>query len=164
MVANDTSQRVTHIRAGAGTSWWVVGDTYTFKVVSEDTNGRFTLFEASVPPQSGPPPHVHQTEDEAYYILEGELEVLDHDRLITVRPGDFVHIPPGTRHCFKNPGTTLSRMLGFFSPAGFENFLFEVGQPPRPGEQAPPLEPEELERSIAAAPKYGMELHLPVAQ
>src|SRR4051812_15741685 len=99
MTTNDSNRRVTHIRAGAGTSWWVVGDTYTFKAVSEDTNGRFTLFEASIPPQAGPPPHVHKVEDEAFYILEGELEILNHDRWIRVQAGDFVHIPPGTRHC-----------------------------------------------------------------
>jgi mannose-6-phosphate isomerase-like protein (cupin superfamily) len=161
MTTTDRARGVQLVRAGAGTSWWVVGDTYTFKATSEDTNRRFTLFEASIPPQAGPPPHVHQVEDEAYYLLEGELEVLDHDRWLTVRGGDFVHIPPGTRHAFRNPGIVPSRMLVFLSPAGFENFFFEVGQPARPGEQAPPLGPEELERTVAAAPSYGMELHLP---
>ena len=161
MTAQAGIQRVTHIRAGAGASWWVAGDTYTFKVTGDDTDGRFTVLEASVPPQAGPPPHVHQIEDEAYYMLEGELEMLDHDRVITLRAGEFVYIPHGTRHAFKNTGTTSSRMLVFITPAGFENFLFEVGQPAKPGEMAPPLEPAEMERTAALAPRYGLELHVP---
>lgn len=154
-------RQVTHIQAGEGPAWWVVGDTYTFKAVSEDTDGRFTFFEASVPPQAGPPPHIHESEDEAFYLLEGELEFLDGDRWINAQAGDFVHIPPGRLHCFKNPGSTTSRVLVLFSPAGFEKFFFEIGQPARVGEQAPPPSPDEVERSMAAAPKYGLDLLLP---
>lgn len=50
---------VKHVPLGEGESVWVVGDTYTFKAVSEDTGGTYMLFEASIPPQSGPPPHIH---------------------------------------------------------------------------------------------------------
>ena len=153
-------QGVTHVSPGEGRAIWCVGDTYTFKAVSEDTSGAYTLFEASIPPQSGPPPHIHHWEDEAYYILEGELEVLDNDRTMTVSAGSFVHIPKGTLHCFKNVGETLARMLLFFTPAGFEKFFFEVGQPAEKGEKAPPLGPEEIERTLVAAPKHGLEVRL----
>lgn len=164
MQANDDMRRVRHIRAGAGTTWWAAGDTCTFKAISEDTNRRFTIFELSVPARAGPPLHVHQVEDEAYYILEGELEMRDHKRVRKLRAGDFVHIPPGTPHTFKNPGSQRCRILVFISPAGLENFFFEVGQPARAGEQAPVPGAEELERMLAAAPKYGLTLHLPDAE
>ena len=59
-----------HVPPGEGPSIWIVGDTYTFKAVSQDTNGAHMFFEASVPPQSGPPPHIHHREDEALYVLE----------------------------------------------------------------------------------------------
>jgi hypothetical protein len=52
-------------------------------------------------------------------------------------------------------------MLAFLSPVCFDNFFFEVGQPARSGETALPLGPEELERTVAAAPRYGMELYQP---
>ena len=155
---------VKHVPAGEGRSIWIVGDTYTFKAVGEDTNGALMLFEASVPPQSGPPPHVHHWEDEAYYVLVGELEILDNDRTFTASAGSFVHIPRGTLHRFKNVGETTARMLVLFTPAGFENFFFEVGQPVQEGGTAPPLGPEEIERTLAAAPKYGMELPLPLGE
>lgn len=70
----------------------------------------------------------------------------------------FVYILRGTLHHFRNVGGVASRMLVLLSPAGFENLLFEVGGPAQPGQRAPPLSPEELGRTLAVAPKYGLEL------
>ena len=58
-------------RAGEDPSVWVVGDLYTIKTSGADTGGTFTLIEVSVPPGSGPPPHVHHREDQAFYIIKG---------------------------------------------------------------------------------------------
>jgi quercetin dioxygenase-like cupin family protein len=152
---------VRHVPPGGGRSIWIVGDTYTFKAVSEDTSGAYMLFEGSVPPQSGPPPHIHHWEDEAYYILEGEFEILDNDHTFTASAGSFVYIPRGTLHRFKNVGETTARMLVLFTPGGAENFFFEAGLPAKAGKTAPPLEQEEIERTLALAPKYGWEVMLP---
>jgi quercetin dioxygenase-like cupin family protein len=152
---------VRHVPAGEGRSIWIVGDTYTFKAASEDTGGAYMLFEANVPPQSGPPPHIHHWEDEAYYILDGQVEILDNDRTFVAGAGSFVHIPRGTLHRFKNVGETTARILVLFTPGGFENFFFEVGLPAKEGGTAPPLGPKEIERTLAAAPKHGMEVRLP---
>lgn len=152
---------VIHVPPGEGESLWVAGFPHTFKAVSEDTNGAYSFIEVSVPPQSGPPPHIHHREDEALYVLEGELEVLDRGRSMRVNAGSFVHIPKGTLHCFKNVGATTARMLALFTPGGFEGFFFEVGQPVIEGENAPPPGPEEIEKTIAVAPEYGMEVPPP---
>src|ERR1700676_784665 len=53
----------------------VVGDVYRFLATAEDTNGKYALWEAIVPPGGGPPPHVHSREEEGFYILEGEVTV-----------------------------------------------------------------------------------------
>jgi hypothetical protein len=78
-----------------------------------------------------------------------------------VNAGSFIHIPKGTLHCFKNVGATTARMLALFTPGGFEGFFFEVGQPAIEGETAPPPGPEEIEKTIAVAPQYGMEVPPP---
>ena len=147
-----------HVARGEGPAIWVAGDTYTFKATGADTGERLTVWEATVPPGAGPPPHLHLGQDEAYYLLEGELEVLDGERRFTARAGDFVFIPRGTVHRFRNVSQSASRMLLWMTPAGFEGFLFRVGQPARPGEQAPPLSAEEIARSVAIAHEYGMEI------
>jgi hypothetical protein len=62
------------VRATDGDAFWVVGDTYAIKTSAQLTGGAYGLVEASVPPGSGPPPHVHTREDEAFYVLDGQLE------------------------------------------------------------------------------------------
>ncbi len=71
--------RAVHVPPDEGESLWVVGDTYTFKGVTENTAGALLLFEASILPQCGPPPHIHHREDEAYCVLEGDIEVMEGD-------------------------------------------------------------------------------------
>jgi mannose-6-phosphate isomerase-like protein (cupin superfamily) len=94
--------------------------------VGADTSGALMLLEGTISPQLGPP-HIHYREDEFYYVLEGEFEILDGDRTFIASAGSFVHIPRGTLHRFKNVGATPARMLVFFTPAGMENFFFEAG-------------------------------------
>ncbi len=150
--------RLRHVRRGEGPAIWVVGDTYTFKARGEDTGGRLAAWEAIVPPGAGPPPHRHRTQDEAYYVLEGELEVRDGPSTLRAVAGDFVFIPRGAVHAFRNVSREPSRMLLWMTPAGFEDLLFAVGQPARPGEAAPPPSEQEVARTVELAEQYGLEL------
>ena len=58
---------------GKGRTISVVGDVYRFLATGAETNGKYALWEAIVPPGGGPPPHVHSREEEGFYILEGEI-------------------------------------------------------------------------------------------
>ena len=58
----------------------VVGDVYRFMATGEDTNGKYAMWEAIVPPGGGPPPHVHSREEEGFYILEGEITFMIGER------------------------------------------------------------------------------------
>jgi mannose-6-phosphate isomerase-like protein (cupin superfamily) len=100
-----------HVEPGLGEAWWVVGDTYTFKATGDDTGGALALSAARVPPQGGPPPHIHDREDEFYYLLDGALQVRDGDRLFTAEPGSFVFVPRGRLHCFHNDSHVPARVL-----------------------------------------------------
>lgn len=147
-----------HVPAGAGDQLWVVGDTYTFKATSADTDGRLAFFEASVPPGAGPPPHIHRAEDEFYYMLDGELEFLDTDRHFAASAGGFVFVSRGTLHCFRNRTGQTARMVVGVTPAGLEQFFFSIGLRARPGETAPPLGPEEMARTLDLAPAFGLDI------
>ena len=160
-MTDGTGRPVRHVPAGEGRAIWLVGDTYTFKATADDTNGAFTLWEAIVPPQAGPPPHIHHWQDEGYYILEGQLEVLDHDRTIAASAGSFVHIPRGRLHEFKNPGPTETRMLIFMTPGGFEQLLFAASDPVVAGGSPSPLRQEQIETLLELAPHHGYELPPP---
>ena len=150
-------KRGIHIPPGEGKALWVVGDTYTFKATAENTGGSLFIMEASVPPQGGPPPHIHHRTDEAFYMLEGELEMLSGEDIFVARAGSFVFIPKGTVHKFRNVGTESAKMLSIITPAGFEEFFEEIGQPAGEG-TAPPITPEDIEEGIVVAPKYDIEI------
>jgi quercetin dioxygenase-like cupin family protein len=152
---------VSHVQAGTGPAVWVAGDTYTFKATTESTGGAFALIEASIPPGGGPPPHVHTREDEAFYLLDGVLEITAGDSEFLARTGDFVYLPRAITHCFKNPGVNAVRTLILATPAGFEHFFAEAGTPARPGEQAPPLEAAGFARLAALSQQYGAQIHTP---
>jgi mannose-6-phosphate isomerase-like protein (cupin superfamily) len=64
--------------------------------------------------------HVHETEDDAFYILEGEMIFLLEDREVKAGPGTFVLVPPGVEHAFRNDGGAPVRMLNVHAPAGFD--------------------------------------------
>jgi mannose-6-phosphate isomerase-like protein (cupin superfamily) len=75
--------------AGKGRTVAVVGDVYRFLATGEDTNGRYALLEAIVPPGGGPPPHVHSREEEGFYILEGEINFTIGDKRLVASAGMF---------------------------------------------------------------------------
>ena len=139
----------------------VVGDVYRFLATGEDTDGKYAMWEAIVPPGGGPPPHVHSREQEGFYILEGEITVHIGDKRLVTTAGMFANMPVGTPHSFKNETDRPARMLISVAPAGLEKMFFEVGVPVAQGATtaAPPTK-EEIERLLAVAPRYGIEIRL----
>jgi mannose-6-phosphate isomerase-like protein (cupin superfamily) len=132
-----TTSGAVHVPAGEGPTTWFSGDTYTIKASGQSTNGSLGLVEATVPPGGGPIAHAHTRTDEAFYVLSGELEILDGSRIFVAGAGDFVFIPRGVRHRFKNTGVHSARMLFLFTPGGEEG-VFAYGDQAQPG-QPPPV-------------------------
>jgi mannose-6-phosphate isomerase-like protein (cupin superfamily) len=64
--------------------------------------------------------HVHEAEDDAFYILEGELTFLFSAQEVRAGPGTFVLVPPGIEHGFRNEGAVAVRMFNIHAPAGFD--------------------------------------------
>ena len=107
----------------------VVGDIYRFLATGDDTNGKYALLEAIVPPGGGPPPHVHSREEEGFYILAGEITFTIGDQRLVASAGMFANIPVGTPHSFKNESGKPAKMLISVAPAGLEKMFFEFGVP-----------------------------------
>ena len=140
----------------------VVGDVYRFLATGEDTNGKYALWEAIVPPGGGPPAHVHSREEEGFVILEGEITFTINGERVVARAGTFANMPVGTPHSFKNESSEPAKVLISVAPAGLEQMFFEVGVPLGEGTTtALPPTKEEIERLLAVAPKYGIEIKLP---
>ena len=149
---------VKHVAAGCGAAYWGPGSLMTFLATGKDTGGAFFVSEMCVPPGGGPPPHVHSREDESFHMQEGTLKVQVGADTLTVSAGDFVFLPRGIAHSFKNTGDTNARALVLITPAGLENFFAEVFEPAVKGFPPPPPSSELIARSLAAAPRYGLAL------
>ncbi len=154
---NTTTSGGYEIAAGDGERIWIVGDTMTLKATGESTLGKLVLLENLTAPGGGPPPHVHSREDEFFFVLDGTFEIRIGDEVHAVGPGGFAYVRRGTVHNFRNTAETPSRILIGFTPAGMEGFFRESGQPATDDGPAPPLDDEEIARTMAAAPKYGVE-------
>lgn len=101
------------------------GDEYRFLATGNDTDGAYFLVEATVPPGGGPPPHIQTREEEAFYILEGELTFYSENGAIEARPGTYLNIPKGAKHSFRNNTDKPAKMLFFFAPASVEKLFDE---------------------------------------
>jgi mannose-6-phosphate isomerase-like protein (cupin superfamily) len=140
----------------------VVGDVYRFLATGDETNGTYAIWEAIVGPGGGPPPHVHSREEEGFYFLEGEITLQIGEQRVVATAGMFANIPVGTPHSFKNETDRPARMLISIAPAGLEQMFFEVGQAVPVGAQtAPPPTKDDIEKLLAVAPRYGVEIKLP---
>jgi mannose-6-phosphate isomerase-like protein (cupin superfamily) len=148
---------ITHLGPGEGRSLWVSGQLLTRKVSAERTGGAYSLFEALIRPQGGPPPHVQHKEDEYFYVVEGEFEFMGDGRSIRAGAGSLVYVPRGNLHTYKNVGDQPGRLLISQTPGGtYERFFEEVGEEAT----APPAMdgPPDVERLAAIAAGYGIEI------
>jgi mannose-6-phosphate isomerase-like protein (cupin superfamily) len=157
----NNQQQAVHIAEGEGKMLWVADELMTFKVSSEDTGGMYALTDSVVPPQGEAPLHVHHREDEAFWVLEGELEILVGEDTFRAGAGSFVHLPKGVPHTYKNVGIGSARFLTLIVPGGLEKFFEEVGKPASDPSSPPAFEEEDIERLLAVAPRYGAEILSP---
>ena len=81
-----------------GLSWNILGQTYVPKLVCDNA---FTWY-AEFPPGTFVPPHVHPTQDELIYVLEGVLDLELGGARTQARAGDLVRMPRGVPHAYHN--------------------------------------------------------------
>src|SRR5437867_3356673 len=123
------------------------------RATGQTTNGAFGLGENVMPPGFASPYHTHHLEDEAFYVLEGDIAFVCDGRWTMARPGTFVFGPRNTPHGFKVLGDAHARMLLFCTPGGFEQFVVELSEP------APA--PLDMAKLAAVAAKYSVDARRP---
>ena len=93
----------------------------------EQTRWIAGLFRQTIAPKSGPPTHIHQTEDEFFYVVKGEFKLKLGDRIVSAPAQSVMFVPRGTAHTFQNAGTEPGVILVGVTPGGFEK-MFEERQ------------------------------------
>jgi quercetin dioxygenase-like cupin family protein len=131
----------------------VVGESIRVLAGVEDT-GSYEVFLQSGPIGAGPPPHRHPW-DEAYYVIDGQIDVLLVDRVVTVSRGEFVHIPAGTLHNFAMK-TTDAKFLSLNSAGGASTFFREISRDVRDPSDFPKMMPIAERNRVAVELPPGM--------
>lgn len=97
-----------------------------YLVSSRATGGDYGLYRWTFGEgQTGPGPHFHRTMSESFYVLRGAVELFDGNVWVEAGPGDFLHVPPGGLHGFRNIPGTAAQMLLHFAPGGPREEYFE---------------------------------------
>jgi quercetin dioxygenase-like cupin family protein len=104
----------------------VLGVTHIYKAMANDTGHQFSLWESIVPPGAGAPAHTHTREDEAFYVLSGEvmIEVEGAAEPLRLGPGGFLFAPRYRRHAYRNIGTGAAHLLVFAIPGAGLDRMF----------------------------------------
>jgi quercetin dioxygenase-like cupin family protein len=127
------------------------------KLTGAETDGAVGIVEVTSPGGPAAPLHVHRREAETFCVLEGELTLFVGDEVVRASAGDVVYAPANIPHTY-NIDSPMARILVISSPAGFEQFVAEVGAPTESAEL--PSEPAAVdpERLGAIAAAHGIEI------
>lgn len=155
---NTNTQAAAVVRSGEGTTvQWGPGGQIRLLGAADTTDNCFSVVEALEQPGSAAPLHVHHGEAEAFYIVEGELELTCGDQTVRVTAGDFVYAPKDVPHKYVVVGDRPARVLLMFSRSGFESFFVDGGSPVGEPLASPP-DPTALQRLFAT---YHLEVREP---
>jgi quercetin dioxygenase-like cupin family protein len=144
---------------GTGPTIDVLGVAHVYKAMANDTGHQFSLWESIVPPGAGAPAHTHTREDEAFYVLSGEVqfELEGRDDPLRLGPGGFLFGPRNRRHGYRNIGAVTARLLVLAMPgAGLDRMFADLDAAGKRTAHMPAID------TIAAiADQYGVVIHPP---
>lgn len=113
---------------GGGSAHRIGADQFRLKGEAADRGEAFSVIEYQGAPHiPGPPPHVHRSFEEAWYVLEGEVEFTSRKDVLRAAPGTYLYVPRGVPHTFRVLGATPARWVGIFAPGRYVALLEELG-------------------------------------
>lgn len=137
--------------------WWF-GALAVIKAGAADTGGLMTIVEVTEAAGAEAPRHVHHREDEAFWILEGDVTLRVGDEVIEAHAGDYAFGPRDVPHSYR-VGPAGCRMLFICVPGGFEGLVRDMSRPAAARTLPPPSdEIPDMERIAAIARDHGCEL------
>jgi quercetin dioxygenase-like cupin family protein len=94
------------------------------------TDGRFGLFRWDMDAHAGgPDAHFHRTFSESFYVLSGTVRLFGGESWVDAAAGDFLHVPEGGVHAFKNASDEPASLLILFAPGiAREEFFSEMAE------------------------------------
>jgi mannose-6-phosphate isomerase-like protein (cupin superfamily) len=103
------------------------GGTAEYLATGESTDGQFGLYRWNMSAaRSGPDPHFHRTISESFFVISGTIMLFDGRSWIDARPRDFLFVPEGGIHGFRNESGEDASMLILFAPGAPREDYFET--------------------------------------
>ena len=127
------------------------GGIYRIVTTTAQTGGIHFALDCTEKPGGGPPLHVHETEEEYFFVTEGEFTFSIDGKITKAKAGESAFVPRGKVHCFKNCTNQDARMLALFTPGNIEGY-FDFGLPLEDGSIPSCL----IERMNAIGPKFNV--------
>jgi quercetin dioxygenase-like cupin family protein/catechol 2,3-dioxygenase-like lactoylglutathione lyase family enzyme len=123
-----TQRRELSSERATSRAWWFLG---TLAIVRNPVGAPRTpaVVELVVPPGGSPPRHVHDSLDDSFLLLEGEVVVRCGDDTVVAHPGSYVCLPAGVEHTFRVTSRRPARMLLVHGDDSFLSFIEAVGRP-----------------------------------
>ena len=118
------TNHVRYIAAAEGLP--VLDGRLTVKLGADDTAGAYSFLRGHTPPGLGPPLHVHELEDETFYVVRGTYEMQCGEELVTVGPGSCLHLPRYTPHTFRNVSDEQGELVELMTPGGLDRYFDAV--------------------------------------
>ena len=112
-----------------GDAYWWLGSLTLNKVTRASTQGDMDIVDHRVPAGYAPPLHVHNDQDEVFYVIDGNFAVRCGDEHWEAGPGSLVFLPRRVPHGFTVSGDGPGRTLLINAPAGFADVITELGEP-----------------------------------
>lgn len=139
------------VRNHEGRQVRVLSDQICIKLTSNESQRKMTVVTVVLPVAGFVPPHTHAEEEEGYFVLEGSMTMFLGEGEFEVSTGDFVHVPRGTVHGYRNDGTEACRFLAWTVGGEIDRFFVEMSEKIK-------NIPEDLSKMSEILPKYGIQM------
>jgi mannose-6-phosphate isomerase-like protein (cupin superfamily) len=139
---------------------WFLNQLVTVRVRHDECEDGISVLESLAPHGVSPPLHVHQTEDEIFHVLEGQLRVRAGDTEVRIGAGETILGPKGVPHTYRVESHEGARWLVITRRGDFERFVHALSRPaerPEPPTPQGPPTPEQANALAAAAREHGIE-------
>lgn len=130
-------------------AYWFLNALHFLLALNETEDGAYSLIHLTAPPQFETPYHLHHDEDEAFYVLDGELTVIRGGEEIVTGTGSYIFLPRGVPHGFRSSSDSDSHVLIHAIPGGkvgFVAMMLEMAEPIQDRHALPAPTPPDFKR------------------
>lgn len=150
-----------HLSVDEGDAYDFLGTLSQIKASGSATGNALAVVHQRLPAGFSPPPHIHHNEDEAFYLLSGNVVAHVGEQQVAARAGSFLWLPRDVQHGFVVSDDGPCTMLVITTPSGFDGFVAEVGSPTTTIDRLPEPSAPDIPRLVEIAGRYGIEFPPP---